>query len=111
MSFVLKELVDGFGDNFHFSKEVANVCASLQSTVVEIITNRLKFCIKEYNLRGMDFVMCGGVASNKFIRRGVEELCLRNAMKFYVPPVELCTDNAAMVACVGDLMVMLDKST
>ena len=110
VSFILKELVSGFGDNFHFSKEVANVCASLQSTVVEIITNRLMFCIKEYNLRGMDFVMCGGVASNKFIRRCIEELCLRNAMNFYVPPIELCTDNAAMVACVGDLMVMFNKS-
>ena len=110
VDFILMELVSGIGENFHFSREIANVCASLQKTVVEIITNRLKFCIDEYNLRGMDFVMCGGVASNKFIRNGVEDLCVKNKMRFCVPPIELCTDNAAMVACVGELMVMLDES-
>lgn len=109
VDFLLNELTTDFGDNLAFSKDIASVCASLQSVIVEILTNRLKFCINEFNLRGVDFVMCGGVASNKFIRCGIQELCEANGMNFCVPPIELCTDNAAMVACVGELMVVFDQ--
>jgi len=110
VDFILAELTNCGGDNFEFSLDIANVCASLQSVIVDIVVNRLKFCINEYGLAGMDFVMCGGVASNEFIRNGIEKLCLKHGMKFYVPPIELCTDNAAMIACIGELMVMFDES-
>ena len=111
VAFVLNELSNKCGDNYLFSQKIANVCASLQNTVVNIVKNRLSFCIKEYGLFGMDFVMCGGVASNIFIRGEVEKLCRKHGMNFFVPPVNLCTDNAAMVASVGELMMVFDQST
>ena len=111
VDFIISELASGVGCNLQFSKDIANICASLQCVIVDILVNRLRFCVVEFNLHGMDFVMCGGVASNNFIRSGIERLCFECGMKFHVPPIELCTDNAAMVACVGELMVMLDEST
>ena len=43
----------------------------------------------------------GGVAANSFLRRALEEGCRRNHLKLYVPPVSLCGDNGAMIACQG----------
>jgi len=43
----------------------------------------------------------GGVAANSFLRRALEDGCRKHGLKLYVPPVSLCGDNAAMIACQG----------
>lgn len=87
-----------------FAGDIANICASFQALVVKIIVDRLKNALK---LSGgqKNFVLCGGVASNKYIRERIKYFCLQNSLNFYVPDVYLCTDNAAMVANCGRLMV------
>jgi N6-L-threonylcarbamoyladenine synthase len=51
---------------------------------------------------GIDaFVISGGVAANKFIRNALEHVCNIHGIKFSAPPINLCTDNAAMIAWNG----------
>ena len=111
MSFILQDLQNGFGENFNFSQEISDISASFQETIAKIITNRLENVIKDFNFYGIDFVVCGGVASNLFIRNAINNLCDKYSMKFCAPPIELCTDNSAMVANVANLMMMFNKAS
>ena len=43
-------------------------------------------------------VLAGGVAANKLFRLKMEQLSYNNKIKFYAPPINLCSDNAAMIA-------------
>lgn len=43
----------------------------------------------------------GGVAANSFLRRALEEGCAKSGLKLYMPPLSLCGDNGAMIACQG----------
>lgn len=95
-----------FGRNSHlcgFSSSVANLCASFQKTIVKIILDRLNNIVRNFDVP-RNLVVCGGVASNAYIRKMLMKFCLDNGMNFYVPDVGLCTDNAAMVANIGYLM-------
>ncbi len=56
---------------------------------------------KQKNLNKKVFVVAGGVAANKKIRSMLINLCKENNYKSLFPPIELCGDNAAMIAMVG----------
>ena len=45
--------------------------------------------------------MAGGVAANSYLREKVETLGKKEHIEVFVPPIKLCTDNAAMIACLG----------
>ena len=47
------------------------------------------------------FVVAGGVAANKNIRKVLTKICLEKKYEYIFPPIELCGDNAAMIAMVG----------
>ena len=47
------------------------------------------------------FVVAGGVAANKTIRRTLEDLATKHGFAFLAPPMAYCTDNAAMIALAG----------
>ena len=85
-----------------FASDVANLCASFQYMVLKIVVDRLQNALKNTK-KHQNFVLCGGVASNKYIRKYLQKFCLDNGMNFYVPDAYLCTDNAAMVANCGAL--------
>ena len=63
------------------------------------VRKAIKFFKKKYN-EGF-FVITGGVASNKYIRKNLKTLCQQENIKFYVPAPRLCVDNATMVAWSG----------
>lgn len=73
----------------------ADVAASFQRAVIEVLVNHAMRAIDEY---GMDqFAIAGGVASNQTLRRAMEEACKKRGVKFYYPSPVFCTDNAAMI--------------
>lgn len=73
----------------------ADVAASFQASVVEVLVERTMAAAKEY---GMERVaIAGGVASNSALRGAMEEACKKNGLKFYHPSPIFCTDNAAMI--------------
>ena len=61
----------------------------------------LKNLKKKNKTKKNTFVIAGGVASNKSIRQKLINLCLKEKFNPIFPPINLCSDNAAMIAMVG----------
>lgn len=79
---------------------INDVCSSFQKTVVDCIVNRLNHAMDK--VKDVKYlVLAGGVAKNSDIRKAMEELAEKNNMKFIAPPLNLCTDNGAMIAWAG----------
>ena len=73
----------------------ADVAASFQAAVVDVLVDRTLQAAKEY---GIDKVaLAGGVASNSALRAGMEAACTKAGKKLYYPSPIFCTDNAAMI--------------
>ena len=82
-----------------------NLAASFQKTIEEILKKKTKIAFNEFEkenyLKEKTFVVAGGVAANKKIRTMLLNLCKENDYKGIFPPIEICGDNAAMIAMVG----------
>ena len=82
-----------------------NIAASFQKTIEEILHKKTEIAFydfeKRLNSSNKVFVVAGGVASNKNIRSMLIDLCNKKKYKSIFPPIELCSDNAAMIAMVG----------
>lgn len=75
----------------------ADVAASFQEAVVDVLADHLINCAKEQGVKKI--ALAGGVASNKPLRERVEERAEKENMEFQYPKPVLCTDNAAMIGC------------
>jgi N6-L-threonylcarbamoyladenine synthase len=103
--------LSGERNGFHsYAIDVANLCASFQRTVAVVLLDRLKNIVKDFKLNSGVFVLCGGVASNEFIRKEMGGFCSEYGMSFCVPDKQLCTDNAAMIANLGQMIYISDAS-
>ncbi|WP_445321627.1 tRNA (adenosine(37)-N6)-threonylcarbamoyltransferase complex transferase subunit TsaD [Nocardioides sp. GXZ039] len=82
---------------------VADIAASFQECVADtVVTKAIRACRQE----GVDtLVIVGGVAANSRVRSLAEERCAEAGIELRVPPMRLCTDNGAMIAAIGDLLV------
>lgn len=77
----------------------ADLCASFQEAVTEMLITNVKKAIKEYSAKKI--VIAGGVSRNSFIRVSFDKLAEEQQIKVYYPEPVLCTDNAAMIAAAG----------
>jgi N6-L-threonylcarbamoyladenine synthase len=78
---------------------IPDVAASFQQAVVDV---QVAKTIAAADRCRVDAVfLCGGVAANSGLRKGLAGACAERGLRFHVPPLELCTDNAAMVAACG----------
>jgi N6-L-threonylcarbamoyladenine synthase len=85
-------------------QDVADLSASLQVAVGETLKDRLKNALEACRLQGQPLtaVVCsGGVAANVFLRDNLTQVAQAFDLPFIAPPIELCTDNGAMVAWAG----------
>ena len=86
-------------------QEKFDLAASFQKTIEEILLKKTKIAFNEFekqnSIKEKIFVIAGGVAANKKIRSMLINLCKENNYKSIFPPIELCSDNAAMIAMVG----------
>lgn len=73
----------------------ADVAASFQKAVVEVLVENAMKGVQEYGLKKL--AIAGGVASNQTLRKAMEQACAENDIAFYHPSPILCTDNAAMI--------------
>ncbi len=106
MSFAgLKTAVLKISKTIKSNKEKYNLAASFQKTIEEILCEKSKVAFKEFKKNKKNkkniFVIAGGVASNKNIRQKLTDLSLKENFDPIFPPINLCSDNAAMIAMVG----------
>ena len=87
------------------NQEKFDLAASFQKTVIEILFKKTKIAFTEFEKqikpKEKKFVVAGGVAANKEIRKMLINLCKEEQYKPIFPPIQLCGDNAAMIAMVG----------
>ena len=86
-------------------QEKYDLAASFQKTIEEILYKKTKIAFKEFKKISKNknnlFVIAGGVASNKKIRDCLKLLSREENFETMFPPINLCSDNAAMIALVG----------
>jgi N6-L-threonylcarbamoyladenine synthase len=85
-------------------QDVRDLCASFQRAIVESIIDRTRMAferLNEINIPVTALVIAGGVAANRAIRGGLENLAMQKNLSLIAPPLALCTDNGAMIAWAG----------
>lgn len=83
---------------------VADIAAAFQDAVVDVITSKAVLACRENGIK--DVLLGGGVAANSRLRELTGQRCASAGIKLHVPPLDLCTDNGAMVAALGAQLVM-----
>lgn len=79
----------------HTEINQADVAASFQKAVVDVLVTRTIAAAKDYGMKQV--AIAGGVAANSTLRSAMEEACKKNQLDFYYPSIIYCTDNAAMI--------------
>ena len=101
----LKTAILRITKNIKSEKDKYDLAASFQNTIEEILYKKSKVAFEEFiNINGdkqKKFVVAGGVAANKKIRKVLTKLCDEENFQPIFPPINLCGDNAAMIAMVG----------
>jgi N6-L-threonylcarbamoyladenine synthase len=87
-------------------QDIADLCASFQEAVADIVSDRTAHAMDIYVERlgrhaQLALVVAGGVAANKRLKAALEATARAHGFRLVVPPPELCTDNAAMIAWAG----------
>ena len=84
-----------------------DIAASFQEAVADTLTAKAIRACRQQDVDTL--VIVGGVAANSRIRALAEERCSKAGVELRVPPMRLCTDNGAMIAAIGDLLVREGK--
>lgn len=77
----------------------ADIAASFQAAVVDVLVGKLSSCARRIKAGGL--VVCGGVAANSALRAACRTLADDLGLPLFLPPMELATDNAVMIAGLG----------
>ncbi len=83
---------------------LADLCASFQAAVVDVLVFKVMKAAEHAGVR--DIAVAGGVAANSALRSRLREETVKRGMKLFIPRLEYCTDNGAMVAMAGYLRTM-----
>ena len=81
------------------AENLADICASVQYNIVNILLNKLKKAAKQYDIK--EIAIAGGVSANSGLRDALLSLKDSLGWNVYIPAFEYCTDNAAMIAIAG----------
>ncbi|MFT9487941.1 tRNA (adenosine(37)-N6)-threonylcarbamoyltransferase complex transferase subunit TsaD [Tepidibacillus infernus] len=76
-----------------------DMAASFQEAVVEVLVEKTMRAIKEKQVKHL--ILAGGVAANQGLRSNLQHVCKQLDVELTIPPLALCTDNAAMIASAG----------
>lgn len=79
-------------------QDKCDIAASFQDIVVRFIVRQISKAYELSETKPKNVVVSGGVAANKCLRVGLLEFCDKNNLNFFAPPLNLCSDNAAMIA-------------
>lgn len=80
-----------------------DLAASFQESVIEVLVKKTERATAEYGVKQV--LLAGGVAANKGLRAALEQaFSEKDGIELVIPPLSLCTDNAAMIAAAGSIM-------
>jgi N6-L-threonylcarbamoyladenine synthase len=83
----------------HPDVATADVCASFQEAVVDVLVHKARRAAREIGAKGM--ALAGGVAANSQLRERFLDACTEDGLHGFLPSRAMCTDNAAMIAATG----------
>ena len=81
------------------TKNLPDICASIQGRIISILLNKLKKAARETGIK--DLCIAGGVSANSGLRKAFRETGESLGWRTFIPAFEYCTDNAAMIAITG----------
>jgi N6-L-threonylcarbamoyladenine synthase len=88
--------------------QLPDVVASYQEAIVDVLVEKT---IRAAKANGIDrIVVCGGVAANGRLREKFAAAADAGNIELFIPPSILCTDNAAMIAAIGEIMLVNGRS-
>lgn len=88
-------------DPTFIQKNLTDLCASVQHTIIEILIDKIKTASNQAGIR--QIAISGGVSANSGLRRALKDL-EKNGFETFIPKFEYCTDNAAMIAVTGKFL-------
>lgn len=106
----LYTLRDGLAEDPEFiEKNKADLAASLQQAIIDILLGKLAKAVKIHRPR--QIAIGGGVSANSGVRNAIEKFCAERNIKAWIPKRSFTTDNAAMVAIAGAMKLTPDHIT
>ena len=79
---------------------VADMCRSFQDVAVGLVLERTRKAIEEFEVKQV--ILAGGVSANSYLRSEIEKEMNKRGIKYIIPPMWCCTDQAAMIAKVAE---------
>jgi len=95
----VRKLVEELKETKEFEENIENIAYSFQAAVVDVLVTKTMEAVYAMDVKNL--VLGGGVAANSFLREKLIERSKKLGLKVFIPPLNLCTDNAAMIASVG----------
>lgn len=76
-----------------------DLAASFQESVIDVLVDKTIRAAQEFGVKQV--LLAGGVAANRGLRKALQKRCEESGVPLVIPPLVLCTDNAAMIAAAG----------
>lgn len=83
-------------DEDFITKNINDLSASIQHTLISMLLNKLKRAAREHNIK--EIAIAGGVSANTGLRKALEQMKIEKGWNIYIPDFQYCTDNAGMIA-------------
>ncbi len=100
----VRHTIDALPSHEPGAQDIADICASFQAAVGDVLVDRTAHALEAFHQRHPDsrtLVVAGGVAANHHLRDRLEAWAETQSLRIIMPPQNLCTDNAAMIAWAG----------
>lgn len=88
-------------------RDVADICASFSAAVVDVLVEKTMRAVRAAGVARV--VVGGGVAANSFLRKALSDRCEAEGVVLHLTPMSYCTDNAAMIAALGDRLYAMGR--